>query len=89
MKPGKHHGKKEGKMFVCTDCATFQFNGDYSGTDWSAETAKTIALTLMGYVISIEDDPEFVMGSCLGCGERGIDAYPAGYYDHDGELVTN
>ena len=76
-------------MFVCSDCAVLQFNGDYSGTDWDEETATRIALTLMGYVIFTDDGAEFVTDSCLGCGERGGDYYKAGYYDHDGELVTN
>ena len=76
-------------MYVCNTCAGLHFNGDYSGTDWSAETAEKNALTLIGYEIFTDDGPEFVMDSCLGCGERGGDFYPAGYYDHDGELVTN
>lgn len=76
-------------MYVCHTCAVFYSNGDYSGTDWSDEEARIIALTLMGYVIFTDDGTEFVTGSCLGCGQRGGDFYPAGYYDHDGELVTN
>ena len=76
-------------MYVCSDCAVLHLNGDYSGTGWDAALAEEIATNLAGYVIIIEDDPRFVMDNCLGCGQSGIDAYRAGYFDDDGELVTN
>lgn len=75
-------------MYVCTACAVFHANGDYSGTDWSESRAEEIAENLSAYVIFAEE-PRFVMDHCSGCGERGGEYYPAGYYDGDGELVTN
>ena len=76
-------------MYVCGACTCLHFNGDYSGTDWSAERAEEIAENLLDYEIFTDEDPHFVMYRCLGCGERGGNYYAAGYYDHDGKLVTN
>ena len=76
-------------MYVCGACAVFKINSDYSGTDWSESRAEEIAENLRDYEIFIEVEPHFVMDHCSGCGERGGDYYRAGYYDDDGELVTN
>lgn len=76
-------------MFVCDYCAVFHFNDDCSGTGWDVERANEIAENLSGLEVFIEDGLQFVMDHCLGCGQSGIDAYRAGYYDYHGELVTN
>ena len=76
-------------MYVCGACVVLHVTGDYSGTDWSAERAEEIAEILSGYEIFFDEDPHIVTYPCLGCGERGGDYFPAGYYDDDGQLVTN
>ena len=68
-------------LYVCDYCAVFYFNGDCSGTNWSASRVEEIAENLKDYVIYIEDGTHFVMDYCSGCGERGGDMYRARYYD--------
>ena len=75
-------------MFVCNACAVFYYNDDYSGTDWSESRADEIAENLSGIDVIFEDEPIVVDYHCMGCDQRGIDAYRAGYYDHHGELVV-
>ena len=70
-------------MFICHTCALFHFNGDCSGTRWTAARAEEIAVNLRDVEIMIGEEPHFVMEYCSGCGERGIDAYPARYYDDE------
>ena len=79
--------EREMSMYVCNACVVLHYNGDYSGTDWSAERAEEIAENLSE--LFPYGDPHFNMRHCLGCGERGGDYYPVGYYDDDGKLVTN